>query len=85
MSRTLTVISPDNGTDAFSRVVTALNAQFEDRGLIGNLDGMDASFMVCLSDAVATFPHSTWTAVGEDYYVAIEGAPLTSILPEGLR
>jgi hypothetical protein len=80
MTRTLTVISPDNGTDAFSRVVDALNAQFEDRNLIGNLDGMDASFEVCLSDAVSSFEHGTWDAIGVNYYVAIEGAPLAQIL-----
>lgn len=80
MSRTLTVISPDNGTDAFQRVVDALNFQFEDRNLIGDLDGMDASFEVCLSDAVQTFPHGTWDVRGNDYYVAIEGAPLSRIM-----
>lgn len=81
MARTLTVISPDNGTDAFDRVVKALNFQFEDRNLIGNLDGMDLSWDVCLSDAVATFQHGEWDKRGEDYYVAIEGAPLTAVLP----
>lgn len=81
-NRTLTVIAPDDGkNDAFRRVVDALNKQFEDRNLIGDLDGMDASFEVCLTDAVQTFRHGTWDVIGSDYYVAIEGAPLTAIMP----
>lgn len=81
MARTLTVIAPEGVGDAHRMVVDALNAQFKDRNLLGNLDGMDMSFMVCLADAVATFPHSTWDRIGEDYYVAIHGAPLTAIIP----
>lgn len=80
MARTLTVISADDGTNSHARVVEALNAEFADRNLIGNLDGMDASFLVCLSDAVAKL-HGTWGLFGEDYYVALDGAPLERIMP----
>lgn len=82
MTRTLTCIGVD-GTQPppFKRVTEALNREFADRGLLpGNLDGMDMSFDVCLLDAVASLGGVCgWR--GEDYYVALDGAPLDLVLP----
>ena len=81
MTRTLTCIGVD-GTQPppFRRVTDALNAEFADRNLIGNLDGMDMSFDVCLLDAVQSLGGVLdWK--GDDYYVALDGAPLDHILP----
>lgn len=80
MARTLTVISVDNDRNAFQDVCDGINAEFKDRNLLGDLDGIDASFDVCIADAVQKL-HGIWSARGEDYYVALNGAPLKSILP----
>lgn len=82
MARTLTVISADNGRDGFVDVCNAINAQFADRNLIGDLDGIDASWDVCFADAVQTLG-GTWSAKGDDYYVALDGAPLARIMLGG--
>lgn len=80
MARTLTVISVDNGQNAFQQVVDGINAEFKDRNLLGDLDGMDMSWLTCFTDAVAKL-HGTWDVKGEDYYVALDGAPLERIVP----
>lgn len=79
MARTLTVISADNGTDAFQRVVDAINYQFKDRNLLGDRDGMDMSWDVCLADAVLSLG-GDYAGIADAYYVALDGAALSQIV-----
>lgn len=83
MSRTIKVISPDTGDDALARVLAELNVQLKERGVVGDSDAMDMCFDVCLSDAVAKLGGVCDVRDRDDYYVALDGAPLTQILPGG--
>jgi hypothetical protein len=83
MSRTIMVISVDNGADAFARVIAELNVQLKERGVVGDSDAMDQCFDVCLADAVAKLGGVYDVRDRDDYYVALDGAPLTQILPGG--